>query len=149
MRKLFIIRHSELDKYGDEYLVHDFVSAATTQNAWFMAGARLASGSVICEGDGFFNDGLETFSVDVLTPEDYEFWDVFDSFGEWIDDFLVWAIQHRETAARIHDMAEACDPPCHGLLNLEQFVSLVEQYKIEQAILDKTASTPSKKPKSL
>lgn len=151
MDQLFIISHSQTDKYGDEYFVNDFVSAPSKQNAWFLAGARLASGSVTCIGENCFDDGMEPFSVDVWTPEDCEFWDVFDSLrhDEWADDFLVWVVQNREAATRLHGMAESQDPPCHGLLNHAQFISLVEQYKIEQSILHKKTSTALGKQKSL
>ena len=151
MDQLFIINHSKTDKYGDEYFVNDFISAPSKQNAWFLAGASIASGTVACIGENCFEDALETFSVDVWTPEDCEFWDVFDNFrhDEWADDFMVWAIQNREAAARLHDMAEAQDPPPHALLNHAQFISLVEQYKIEQGILHKKASTTLGRQKSL
>lgn len=151
MDELFIINHSKTDKYGDEYFVVEFVSAYSIQDAWFLAGAIIANGSVTCIGENCFEDALETFSVDVWTPEDCEFWDVFDTFrhDEWADDFMVWAVQNREAAARLHDMAEAQDPPPHALLNHAQFISLVEQYKIEQSILHKKASTTLGKQKSL
>lgn len=151
MDQLFIINHSQTDKYGDEYLVNDFVSASSKENAWFLAGASIPSGSVVCIGKNCFEDVLETFSVDVWAPEDCEFWDVFDSIrhDDWAEDFMVWAVQNREAAARLHDMAEAQDPPCHGLLNHAQFISLVEQYKMEQCILNKKASSALGKHKSL
>lgn len=146
MNQLFIINHSQTDKYGDEYLVNDFVSAPTKQNAWFLAGASLASGSVTCIRENCFDDGLEAFSVDIWAPEDFEFWEVFNELrrDEWADDFMVWAVQNREVASRLHEMALAQDPPCHDLLNQAPFISLVEQYKIEKSILHKASTTPGK-----
>jgi hypothetical protein len=151
MDQLFIIHHSETDKYGDEYFVNDFVSAPSKQNAWFLAGATLASGSVQCLSENCFDDGLEAFSVDVWTPKDCEFWDVFDEFrqDEWADDLMVWAVQNRRAAALLHDMATTQVPPCQGLLGHAQFISLVEQYKLEQSILHKRTSIASGKPNSL
>lgn len=151
MHGLFIISHTELDKYGDEYLAYDFISAASTQNAWFLAGARLADESFSCVSQNCFDDGLETFSVDIWTPEDCEFWGVFGSHcsDEWVDDFMVWAVQNRKAASHLHAMAEAQDPPCRALLNLAQFVSVVEQYKIEQSVLNKKGSPSLGKKKSL
>ena len=151
MDQLFIINHSKTDKYGDEYLVNDFVTAPSKENAWFLAGSTIPSGSVTSIRQNCFEDALETFSVDVWTPEDFEFWEVFDSrrHDEWADDFMVWAVQNRKAAARLHDLADAQDPPCHALLDHDQFISLVEQYKLEQSILHKKASTTSGKQKSL
>lgn len=151
MDQLFIINHSKTDKYGDEYFDVHFVSAPSTENAWLLAGANLGIGSVTCLGANCFDDGLETFSLDIWTPEDCEFWEVFDSArpDEWVEDFMVWAVESRDVAARLHDMANAQNPPCNALLNLDQFISLAEQYKIEESILHKKASTPSVKRKSL
>lgn len=146
MAQLYIIRSTEDDKYGDEYFVYDFVTAYSIREACFVAGARLASSGVENTGLDFFSDGYKEFRIDVLDQNHLDYWETFDD-DRWEENFMVWAAKNRRQASAFRDFVEAHEDPCIALLELAPYRSLVEQYKIEETLINKgTPASSNKKP---
>jgi hypothetical protein len=148
MAELFIIRSTDEDKYGDEYYVYDFVTAHTLNNAFFIAGARLAYSDVENLGGDYFSHSGDNFYADKLDKSHLDYWEAFADDG-WEENFMVWAAKNRRQASTFRDFVEAHEDPCIALLELASYRSLVEQYKIEEALINKGTPAPANKKSTL
>lgn len=145
MNQIYTFRWAEYNKYGDEYYRHDFISAASKEEArqWVLE-LNPGDASHHCEHCG----ASSPIGLEIYDATDGTFWDTFlEEEDLWLDALLEWAAEDREMAAALWKMAIEND--CDEVLALDALRALVEQYEIDLVTEGKEATPGAKKCKSL